>query len=633
MSMKNKTLLCAAVAAAMSMPTAFAAGPAAVIGESKIAQPSASAQLAGARLIVKYREGTLERSSTTAKTRLIQSAATRSGASAKAGRAGAISATHLRQLGVGADLLRLSQKMDSNALNALVREIAADPAVEYAQVDTRDYALVNPRRATDAQPQLTPNDPFYTQYQWNFTNATGGVNAPAAWDVANGEGIVVAVLDTGILPNHPDMNAGQLLEGYDFISDAETSRRPTDERVPGALDYGDWNPVAGECYAGSPIQDSSWHGTHVAGTVAQTTNNALGAAGLAYGAKVLPLRVLGRCGGYGADIADAIVWASGGSVPGLPANTNPAEVINLSLGGGAACDATYQNAINIATANGSLVVVAAGNSNSNVANFRPASCNNVVAVGATRITGGRASYSNFGALVDLSAPGGGGSQDPGNGGWDGFIIQAGSAAATTPDSGAFNYTGYTGTSMASPHVAAVAALVQSALSAADREPLTPAALEELLKSTARPFPTTIPANTPIGTGIVNPVAALALALEEPCDPAVEECAPPATPIVNATPVRALSGAAGGETLYSIEVPSGVSGPLSITTTGGSGDVSLHVSLGEAPAATGTWNSSRPGNAETIRINAPVAGTYYIKLTGVRAYSNVTLQARFTLPSV
>ncbi len=631
MSMKNKTLLCAAVAAAMSMSSAFAAGP--VIGDSKIVQPSASAQQAGARLIVKYREGTLERSSSSAKTRVIQSAAARSGASAKAARSGGVSATHLRQLGVGADLLRLSQKMDSSALNALVREVAADPSVEYAQVDTRDYALVGPRRATDAQPQFTPNDPFYAQYQWNFTNPVGGVNASAAWDVTSGEGIVVAVIDTGILPTHPDMNAGQLLDGYDFITDAFVSRRPTDERVPGALDYGDWNPEAGECYDGSPVSGSSWHGTHVAGTVAQSTNNALGAAGLAYNAKVLPLRALGRCGGYGSDIADAIVWASGGSVPGLPANDNPAEVINLSLGGGSACDATYQNAIDIATANGSLVVVAAGNSNSNVANFRPASCNNVVAVGASRITGGRASYSNFGPLVDLAAPGGGGAQDAGNAGWDGYILQAGSNAETTPDSGTFSYVGYTGTSMASPHVAAVAALVQSALSAADRDPLTPAALEALLKSTARPFPTTIPSNTPIGTGIVDPVAALALALEEPCDPAVEECAPPATPLANATPVRALSGAAGGETLYSIEVPAGVSGPLSITTSGGSGDVSLHVSLDEAPAATGTWNSTRPGNSETIRINAPTAGTYYIKLAGVRAYSNVTLQARFTLPPV
>lgn len=628
MSMKNKTLLCAAIAAVMTMPSAFAAGPQAVIGESRIAQPTGSAQLAGARLIVKYRAGTLERSSNSAKTRVVQSAAARMGGNtAKAGRSAALSATHVRQLGVGADLLRLSQKMDSRALNALVREISADPSVEYAQIDTRDYALVNQRAATDATPQFVPNDPFYGQYQWNFTNPVGGVNAPAAWDVATGEGIVVAVLDTGILPEHPDMNAGQLLPGYDFITDAFVSRRPTDEQVPGALDYGDWNPEAGECYDGSPVSDSSWHGTHVAGTVAQTTNNALGAAGLAYGAKVLPLRVLGRCGGYGSDIADAIIWASGGSVPGLPINENPAEVINMSLGGGAACDPAYQEAIDIATANGSLVVVAAGNSNADVVNFRPASCNNVVAVGASRITGGRASYSNFGALVDLAAPGGGGAQDPGNGGWDGYIIQAGSDAATTPESGEYLYSGYTGTSMASPHVAAVAALVQSALSAADRDPLTPAALETLLKQTARPFPTTIPANTPIGTGIVDPVAAMALALEVPCDPAVEECAPPATLIVNKVPVRSLGGTAGSETLYSVEVPAGVTGPLSITTSGGSGDVSLHVSLDEAPGATGTWNSTRPGNAETIRINAPAAGVYYIKLAGTRAYSNVTLQAR------
>ncbi|MEZ0469221.1 S8 family peptidase [Luteimonas salinilitoris] len=627
MSMKRKSLLCAAIAAAIGMPAAFAAGPQAVIGDSKIAQPPAAAQ-AGARVIVKYRDGSLESTSNMAKSRVVESAAARSGARMQVG-GGAVSARHLRRLGIGADLLRLSQKLDRDGLETLVREIAADPAVEYAVIDERDYALGPARRATEAQPQFTPDDPFFAQYQWNLrTDNPGGIHAESAWDVSTGDGVVVAVLDTGILPEHPDMSGGQLLAGYDFITDAFVSRRDTDERVPGALDYGDWNPVASECYAGSPVQDSSWHGTHVAGTVAESTNNALGAAGIAHGAQVLPVRVLGRCGGYLSDIADAIVWASGGTVDGIPANEHPAEIINMSLGGGAPCDAVYQSAIDTAVANGSTVVVAAGNSNANVANFRPASCDNVVVVGATRITGGKASYSNYGELVDLSAPGGGGGADTGNGGWDGYILQAGSDAATTPDSGDYLYTGYAGTSMASPHVAAVAALVQSALVAAERDPLSPAEMEALLKDSARAFPVSIPSTTPLGTGIVDPVAALDAALEEPCDPEVEECGPEAIELLNKVPVRGLSGAAGSEALYAIEVPAGVNGPLSITSSGGSGDVSLHVSLDAEPeAGAGDWNSTRPGNSEVIRINRPAAGVYYVKLVSVRAFSNVTLQAR------
>ncbi|TGQ58857.1 protease, partial [Mesorhizobium sp. M1C.F.Ca.ET.212.01.1.1] len=122
---------------------------------------------------------------------------------------------------------------------------------------------------------------------------------------------------------HPDL-VGNLLEGYDFISDAETSRRATNDRVPGAQDYGDWVENDNECYTGSVAEDSSWHGTHVAGTVAEQTNNGVGMAGVAHKAKVLPVRVLGKCGGYLSDIADAITWASGGTVAGVPANANPA---------------------------------------------------------------------------------------------------------------------------------------------------------------------------------------------------------------------------------------------------------------------------------------------------------------------
>ena len=269
---------------------------------------------------------------------------------------------------------------------------------------------------------------------------------------------------------------------------------------------------------------------------------------------------------------------------------------------------------------GTLVVVAAGNSNANASNYSPASCNNVVAVGATRVTGGKASYSNYGAAVDLSAPGGGGSID---GNPNGYVWQAGSDSPTTPENGAYTYFGLGGTSMASPHVAGVAALVQSALAAANRDPLTPAALETLLKETARAFPVSIPSTTPMGSGIVDAKAALDKALEVPCDPDVQECAPDAVELVNKTPVPGLSG---GESLYSFTAEAGK--VLSIMTYGGTGNVSMYVKFDAEPSADDhDAKSTRAGNSETVRFTAPQAGTYYIKLVGSPTYTGVTLVAR------
>lgn len=605
-------VLAAAVLSLSVGASAYAAG----LPVKEPARQASTAQQSSERIIVKYRTGTAAASDRSAKLAAVTSAVSRASLGGTASRAATASPQLLRRLGTGADVIRLQGKLSQAQLQTVLKEIQADPSVQYAAADVKlQRADVRAKETA----QLVPNDQYYAQYQWHLHSATGGVNAPAAWDVAQGEGVVVAVLDTGILPQHPDFAAGTLLEGYDFISDAETSRRPTDERVPGALDYGDWVENDNECYAGSLAEDSSWHGTHVSGTVAEATNNTIGMAGLAYKAKVLPVRVLGKCGGYLSDIADAITWASGGTVAGVPANPNPAEVINMSLGGGGACDPAYQDAINGAVSRGTTVVVAAGNQASNASGYRPASCANVIAVGATRITGGIASYSNFGAAVDLSGPGGGGGVD-GNPG--GYVWQAGYNGLTTPTSGAYSYMGMGGTSMASPHVAAVAALVQGALASAGRDPLTPAQLETLLKQSARAFPVTIPTSTPIGSGIVDAKAALDEALEEPC---TVDCAPDATPLTNRVAVGGLSGAGGSEALYSFEATAGK--PVSILTYGGSGNVSLYVSAGEEPTATDfDAKSSRPGNSETVRFTAPVAGTYYIKLVGESAFSGVSIQA-------
>ena len=257
------------------------------------------------------------------------------------------------------------------------------------------------------------------------------------------------MLDTGIT-NHSDLNAN-ILPGYDFIIDTAVSADG---------DGRDSNPSdPGDADGGYP---SSWHGTHVTGTVAAVTNNGVGVAGMAFSAKVVPVRVLGKGGGYDSDIADAVIWASGGTVSGVPANANPAEAINLSLGGSGACGSAMQSAINGAVGRGTTLVIAAGNSNANVSGFSPANCNNVVAVGSNTNTGARSSFSNYGALVDIAAPGS-------------SILSTLNTGTAGPV--AETYASYSGTSMAAPHVAGIVALMQSRATT----PLTPAQVESTLK--------------------------------------------------------------------------------------------------------------------------------------------------------
>ena len=608
------------IATALAAPAAMAANG--VPLEVRPVSEGAPVADQGARLIVHYRDG---HAATASKLRTVNGAANRAHASrlvrnAAEARQAAPTARYMRKLAVGADLVRLSHEVDKSELNALVRELKADPAVKSVEIDRmmRPIGTPAPRvsRLGLVAPQLVVDDQYYATYQWHLQDTAGGINAPEAWDVSTGDGVVVAVLDTGIVA-HPDMDAN-MLAGYDFISDAAVSRRPTDERVPGAHDYGDWYD-AGEC--DEPVAaGSSFHGTHVAGTIAELSNNGMGMAGVAHDAKVLPVRVLGKCGGYTSDIADAIVWAAGGDVPGVPANAFPAEIINMSLGGSGSCAAISQAAINQAVALGTTVVVAAGNSGAEVANYSPASCDNVVSVAATGIDGARAYYSNYGAKIDLAGPGGG-TEDSA----EGFIWQANNDSATSPELGSPSYVGMAGTSMAAPHVAGVVALVQSAVVASGAAPKTPAEIEAILVDSARPFPVT--PDEVIGSGLLDAPAALAKAFEVPCDPETEQCAPDAIELTDAVAMRNLSGATGSETLYSIEVPAG-SRLLNVMTYGGGGNVSLYVSAGEAPTtAAYDHKSSRPGNNETIRASNPAATTYYILVAGESAYSRVTIQAR------
>ncbi|KGO98066.1 protease [Lysobacter defluvii IMMIB APB-9 = DSM 18482] len=609
------SLLASVIAAAVAGP-AFAAGQA-PLEVRPMPAPAAEAD-AGTRLIVKYRD---KRAAPAVKAQSVQAAAKRALGSRLVRNSAAAGATapearHVRTMSIGSDVVKLSRKLDAAQLDAVIRELRADPAVERVEVDRMVHHTGVAQVRSDVQPSLVPDDPYYAQYNWHLQDTPGGIHAEDAWDVSTGEGTVVAVVDTGIVP-HPDMDAN-MLEGYDFISDAFVSRRDTDDRVPGAYDYGDWNDDAAECR----VSTSSFHGTHVAGTVAELTNNGLGMAGTAHDAQVLPLRVLGRCGGYTSDVVDAVVWAAGGEVPGIPMNENPAEVINLSLGGSGACLQSEQDAFALARSLGSLVVTSAGNSNADVSNFSPANCDNVMVVAAGRINGGRASYSNYGSLVHLTAPGGGGSAD---GNPNGYVWQASNSSDTSPDLGDPTYVGMSGTSMASPHVAGVAAMVQSAVVAAGGDPLSPAELQELLIDSVRPFPSN--PDRPIGAGLLDAPGALELALgSDPGDPG-DPGEPDAIELTNGVALTGLSGSAGSSTLYSIEVPAGES-LLSVVTYGGRGDVSVYVSAGEAPTVEDHDRAStRPGNNETVRIVRPEATTYYILVVGERAFSGVSLQAR------
>jgi serine protease len=288
-----------------------------------------------------------------------------------------------------------------------------------------------------------------------------GITSVAASKVDGG--VVVAVLDTGISP-HPDLGwsvdrrgagraAGIVLPGYDFVSNPWTAA-DGDGWDSDPTDMGDGVRAAEvaerpECRP----RVSSWHGTNVAGTIKKTVADAAGTSESHDGVLILPVRILGRCGGNTADVAAGILWAAGHSVPGVPMNPNPAKILNVSLSGkSATCPNTLQTAIDVATRRGALVVVAAGSTAANTKGLTPANCKNVIVVGAIDQHDRRSPTSSFGREVTLSAFGGN------------MALGESSGVYTTTNKGlyrprkpGFGY--YQGSSAAAAHVSAALAVL------------------------------------------------------------------------------------------------------------------------------------------------------------------------------
>ena len=384
-----------------------------------------------------------------------------------------------------------------------------------------------------AEPNLTyqltatgdPTGETYWDYQWNL-GGRWGIKAPQAWSQSTGVGAVVGVVDTGIT-SHPDLTGsgtaivgGNVVAGYDFITTA-ASAQDGDGRDADPTDL---------------VPDDYFHGTHVAGIIGARLDGD-GIVGTAPSVRIQPLRAMGSGGGSDADIMAAMRWGAGLPVPGTPTNGTPVDVLNLSLGGHAACSVAMQDTVTAIVARGVAIVVSAGNSGEAVENSSPANCKGVIRVTATGATGLLADYSNYGTAAmpaTIAAPGGSGIPNPANG-LTGAIVSTWHEG-TAVDGGPA-YAGMSGTSMAAPHVSGVAALLKSL-----KKALTPAQITTVLQRTAAPLASPCTVST-CGTGILDAAAAVRAEAPAPVAPTLTLKKGPA---IKGTPVvaRTLSGTAG-----------------------------------------------------------------------------------------
>lgn len=444
-----------------------------------------------ARVIVRLKRDSALRS----RHRLLATASASEARGAVTARANSLGARLGMSLRAGRALNTHTQVVTASGISgaALAARLAAEADVEYAVVDQRRThftALNDPLYAQG--PPISGSTGGPAVGQWYLRAPAGeiasSINAIDAWAVTTGSSnIVVAVLDTGVRAEHPDL-AGRLLAGYDIISNAMTANDDSG-RDADPSDPGDWvtshESSGSSQLRGCTVEDSSWHGTKTASLIGAASNNGVGMAGVAWGVSLLPVRVIGKCGGFDSDIIAGMRWAAGLPVPGVPTNTTPARVINMSLGGNGACSAAYLDVIDaISTKQDPAVIVASAGNSLGHAVRAPANCPGVIGVAALRHTGTKVGYSNLGPEISISAPGGN-CVNAGSAACLYPILAATNTGITTPLASSytdsFNYS--VGTSFSAPLVAGAAALMLSV-----NPSLTPAEIKSALQSSARAFP-------------------------------------------------------------------------------------------------------------------------------------------------
>lgn len=440
---------------------------------------------------------------------LIQAKTTDADVAGLAQRTG-LAMAHSRQLTPSMHVLFLQKTLYGAELSALLKKLRADSSVLFADVDQRRY------------PHSLPDDPLFVPSsgasgQWylqtpsatpivvdGFTTMDlSATDAVSAWAITTGSsGTVIADIDTGVRFDHPDLlragMGGRLLPGYDFVDQDYSPNTGAalgtfliandgDGWDPDPTDPGDWISSTDQSSIlfpakNCPVENSSWHGTRVVGVLGALTNNDVGVAGMTWNPYILPVRALGKCGGYDSDIVAGMQWAAGLSVSGVPDNPYPANIINLSLGGSGSCPSVYQNAISTLNAMGVLVVASAGNESGPVDS--PGNCSGVLAVAGLRNVGTKVGYSSLGPEVGISAPAGNcvtSSAPP----CLRSIDTTTNLGLTTPGANSFTDQANPnlGTSFSAPIVSGIAALMRAV-----NENLTPAQLIARIKSSATPFP-------------------------------------------------------------------------------------------------------------------------------------------------